>query len=1445
MEEYYAYNIIKKLYYPNYVIQDDSKAEEEILHQYIEGEINNKYCSICGEPITDGRTACPKCGSEEFSYFSKGLEVPDIMTNINGTHLYPIVSSKDIDWNNAFLPSSSMNESNWGSFDELRRWGNNKQISINNVYELINVVDYLLCTCEDLWSEINKLKYGDANDNKIWFLINASQSTTIMSFNALNGDDFKKENIQSNNESKLINKVSYLTPDQYYNTVAGGNFGIGTFFYVENPVEYENYLIRRSVPTTIGRKGAKGFISENQIPNNFISTKENIDGIIKTVYAYKIGTDLHLFPGFYVDNFIDRTMYTTDYISLIDFTNKKFINDECYFKVADGLFRKVYCEFLYSDVNLHDPDFGSGQNKNSNKFNYTKPEQINDKPYIPFIIYYIDSITNKRVVIYISYGTEEKAQGLEKAGISMTGKYCGIYTINRNNIIAKLEEKIKGVDSIYIVEADTLAEHYSSISGSVVQYQDTTFYIPLIYKISDEYTLNFQTITPSTTTNSIDNFKETKEEITVHYYKSDNNMKIKVYTDGNKGGIIEKGEDYDGVFNNCISYIPKRYNIPDQTNVNIEVNAPWIYNTNNPNEFKIDDEFIDYPLYNYTDHYSNYSSYYQYINSNNNKRNFQQFTSQESFEQYCQQSRLTDSSGTPFIHVYTKVKDPYKISYKVSANTQVPQEIDNAIVNTIVNELNTDINKLYNSNNYNNIVINYDLPVGVEQVKVELNLNIEETAKVKGSSYILPLNINKMHYPKIYYMSKKIIQEEINKYNNDEYKHFCKWTWDNTTREYTKENVTLGSIYNEVTHYGNNYADLHDIVEKIYGNTISQGDIDQHFYDNTLENGRDIIISYNQSLPYINLIGTDYLYKGNQNNPYNDIIIDNVSLHNAYLINVYDLDENYRIHGANSYFTRYYGNNANYQIDINSYYDVINNQSVNKNYNLSYFLGVKFDDREGVQNDIQFCGISYNQANGNAGNYFKYDYNFIYNIKPTTDGTSKIISDPVTIVFKNYENKLQAFKEGSNVVNGETKIFPTNQNAPQISYYLHTAYMVTNSSTFYPPVSTRPTIEDDALGYIYNFNNNNDQVKLSDYINCWDNTINYHPITLSLKYMENNYRNTPYMYESNEFKMRFNINRATTQEYKATLSGTSAPVAVALGQRYYLSDFIEAIISDDGGNVIKGKTSVGSYMYYNTTTKNYNVKEIYTNTLTDKASASNGIGNYLISGGPTGVSIVDGNPNSTKANIYYPIPKNEDNTYDYDINLLCGVNKLKFPNSNNFGINGITVNTSNIQYIDIDDTLIDNYASDNDPLISIVNNLINIHPISKDINITGLFGNKNYNPTTPRSNPYISILPIYRIKRDGEQYKCEINYPTKTFTKDGVNQEVEFFKYFDEGTYNRDTQVEFKVSGNIDYKTNFKNQVNAFIQHKICAASVFTEEGDGAPIVMSNRASEIYIDESE
>lgn len=1399
-ENYYAYNIIKKLYYPDDEIEDESKEEEEILAKYISKE------NLGGS-----------------------IELPDILTNINGNHIYPVVSSKDIDWNNAFLPSSALSESNWGSFDILRRWGNDTQISINNVYELINVVDYLLCTCEDLWSEINKLKYGDANDNEIWFLIDSTRANIIMSFNEIQGEDFTKERIRST-ENK-ISEVSYLTPDGYYNTVAGNKLGIGTFFFVENPAEYNLYKIRRLVPGVGGRKGVKGYISEEQSAETAVTAKQNFNGIVKDIYAYKIGSDLHLFPGFYIDNFISRTQYTTDYISLIDFKNKKFKNDECYFKVDDGLFKKVYCEFLYSDVFLYD------QQKHINEFNYEQTTETNNKQYIPFILYYIDDNTGKKIVIYISFTK------LEDGGtpISITGKYCGNFIVSRENIISRLQESINGNNSMYSTdEAEHLENYYDSVQGSIVKVQNSNLYIPLLYLISDEYTLNFTVITPQTTTNAIANFKETQKTITVHYYKSDNDMKVKLYTTGEDSGVIEKSEDYDSVFTNCISYSPQRYNIPDDTEVNIEVDAPWIYDANNPDKLKIDDEYIDYPLYHYSNYSNQYNQFYQYnsVDTTTGKRVFNQFQSRESFEDYCSRSTVTDSTGTPFVHIYQKVKNPYQISYNVSVNSQVLQEISQGTVNNIVNELNTNSSYLYNSNSYNNIRIKYPLPPGVEQVKVDLTLNIDETAKVKGSSYILPININKMHHPMIYFMSKKVIQEEINKYSQEEYKNYYKFTFNTVTEEYDKENVTLGSIYSEITHYGNNYNNIIDIVDEIYGNTISQGNIDQHFYDNTLEGGYDIEISYNTTLPYINLIGTDFLYKENVNSPYNSITINGHTINgrNAYLINVTGLEENYRLHGANSYFSRFYGTNASSDIDVNSYYDILNNGALNKNYNLSYFLGIKLEDR-GDETDIQLKGLSYKN-----GEYFDNQYDFIYNIKPDNNGISKLISDPITIVFKNYENKIQSFKE----MKYNNKNILSNNQMPQISYYVHMSYMVTNSSTFYPPVNTRPTLNESTREIEYNLNDDDDLVKINEYINSWDdsNVGNYHPITMSLKYMKNNYRNTPYFFESNEFKMRFNILRSNTNQYSGAIGGTTIPIAVALGERYYLSDFIEAFITLSDNKVLN-RNSVGSYMYYNTKTHNYNFKEIYSNTVSDSIiKYENSDVQLFVEGGTTGTNSNPNNPaSSIKVNINLPILKDEEGNYIYDIERMSAINKLKFNNSFNETLYGVNLHIDDLQYIDITDGFVDNYTNGSGNYIFNSNN-IELKNLIKTITVTHIYGNKNYNNVNVTNQaPAISIIPIYRRKvyNNGVD-ECGINYPTKNLTIGDYTETIEFFKYFDDDIYDNQTKSSLTEK---TFKENFNDQVNAFRNYKICdGATLEALLGDGEEeIPMSSRASEIYIDE--
>jgi hypothetical protein len=45
----------------------------------------------------------------------------------------------------------------------------------------MNVVDYLLCATEDLWDEINRLRYGNATLTNLWFLNNVNG--TINSIN--------------------------------------------------------------------------------------------------------------------------------------------------------------------------------------------------------------------------------------------------------------------------------------------------------------------------------------------------------------------------------------------------------------------------------------------------------------------------------------------------------------------------------------------------------------------------------------------------------------------------------------------------------------------------------------------------------------------------------------------------------------------------------------------------------------------------------------------------------------------------------------------------------------------------------------------------------------------------------------------------------------------------------------------------------------------------------------------------------------------------------------------------------------------------------------------------------------------------------------------------------------------------------------------------------------
>ena len=89
-----------------------------------------------------------------------------------------------------------------------------------------------------------------------------------------------------------------------------------------------------------------------------------------------------------------------------------------------------------------------------------------------------------------------------------------------------------------------------------------------------------------------------------------------------------------------------------------------------------------------------------------------------------------------------------------------------------------------------------------------------------------------------------------------------------------------------------------------------------------------------------------------------------------------------------------------------------------------------------------------------------------------------------------------------------------------ITYYITISYLNINSSTFYPPTKAY------AIGE-YDLNNSDDIERYKNYVQCWnEDTGNYHPITLYMKLIENINGNSPYFYESNEVKMKFNIIRS-------------------------------------------------------------------------------------------------------------------------------------------------------------------------------------------------------------------------------------------------------------------------------------------------------------------------------
>lgn len=1255
--EYYAYNLIKSLYYPE---RNDLRNEKDILENF---SYKNTIEKNMGNLI----------------------EMPDRLANINGNHIYKLLSSKDIDWENAFLPNTVVPDENWGSFDETRRWPSNTPIHVNDVYELMNLVDYLFCACEDLWSEVNKLKYGDGANNKIWFIVNCTQPLGLSESNRLTSDAFKKNSLITTQNIKKIN----LTPLKYFATITDSqstegisldNFGMSTLFHVTAGEDAHDKKIVRYFDREWGRRG----LVANVVPGekesiSMASSQINQNGSIVSIYGYQIGDDLHFYPGYNINNFFKRNSQATDIGGLVtdpsrivDTTNHKLLYEDVYFRTSQTSYSKVYIEFLYN----------------------FKPAKSNH----PYILYYKDTNIKRKVVIYY---TKEKVSGTNELGQAITYDPSDVENLF-NNVLNVLDKKYyvngfgAGQTLFDIMENSNLI--FTNSSGNI---KDA---IPVLYVTSDEFSAVLRVATPKSIL-----FNDTKTGIQLYYYKGENKLNVEVKTvpeDKNKN--IKPNIDLQQA--NSTLYNPSRYNIPDTREVYITSYANYIAGENeNPLGLKIDDEYIDRLILSSEtgDAENNYSNYYVGTENVNDagKRQFTNFTSPAQLHSFFQdQSNQMIDYGTnsTCFQLYEKIKNPYNLLYEVNANSLIKQDLAYNINRP--NEM--DVNKIvsYIRDNciekisYRDIKFSYKLPQDIEQVKFDINLRINETSKVKEISYNIPINLNKIHYPWIHYVNSQDIDFEICEYNrtkdiyNEEtqstefnsYVYKYNLDYDDRVGNIIPNGITyLGNIYSDPTtlstlnngkpksNYGrisgliDNNGKLTSVQNYNYTNqTNSRNFVDMviDIFQKDLINANDFVNEYNtkiynefpKKLPTTNQFINNGIYhnlpdelifydKGNYYNG-NNVFNSNVNTQNTIpLCITYSSTQKYVNLFGGDILTYVIPNNTRKFSHISTRYQLegqesSSNAGVESNtciFNING-LGANYRLHSGDKN--------YNQ-NYNQSNYSKYysllsnatlnsENNLAYFLAISLDDSgsdSENLKEHKQIqlsYISNYngnnpsEYKLNhgEFIYGSyfnidsiplRIIKGSHKFdMPADSISfsATMSYYVSYTYMEVKSSTFYPPEDTKPktwkraSSIDTTYTYMYDFNKPADVNDMGRYIACWDNLSNYHPITMKLQLKENYYRNTPFFAESNVATMKFNIVRKSTDNVPQ-FSGNTNPSMVCPNMKYYLSDFIigniikneNNSISVISGNELLESLSIGSYFNYNTNTKLYDVIEIYNN----------------------------------------------------------------------------------------------------------------------------------------------------------------------------------------------------------------------------------------------------------
>lgn len=1332
---------------------EEKEFIQAVINKYVTG--NNKNTSYIGKYNENTNVSYTYINGNSYM----PIQISDMISNVNGMHLYKLISAKDIDFDNVVLPNSIITRDyNWGIFDEKRRWGN-KPIHINNTFELLNVIDYLLCACNNIWNELYKLKYKEDDTTNIWFVTKADSPLMILESRKIAGDDFRKEFV-GKHEVKLL---TTLDPTSFYSTVKtinNGLFGFGTNFHKTETDINDLYFQYRILNTKASKNIIMGDIEFESLVNQpNASTSQTVNGELYTIYGYKIGDDLKIYPGERIKSFINESclIFNKQDIENIVDNNKKQLKYDTYFRISKDEYKQVHIEFLYN--------YETKTSDNKNLQSTIKH---------PYILYYINNF-NKKQVLYVHTLSYEEVEPLLTTfpdtnylmselsilgNLNLNNEYdvSYLYDSNSSTIIPALE-RFRDTNGIFSKDLNIKLIKESEESTDYIN-------IPIFYIIPDEYSLEFEVTLPKT---------NTAKGIIIYYYKNENNIKGNIYILKDREHIvtneelknIETNENFTEIVKNVdidqelsISYCLERYNIPENHDIYLKINATYIADGNNDNDeennplhLKLSDEYRDVALYtdnlnseNITDSFAQSYYYYDSIsNTNEYKRNFYNYQTAQFFKDNIIRYINYDLKGFTFYHVWEKINNPYKALYEITTNSFIMQ-------NTTKNDLENEISQInINQLSYNLFKFNHTLDEDVEQIKFDIDFKINETSKVKKCQYKFPINLNKIYNLSINYIGSQIINNESQHYVNEKYNYRLK-------REGNIFNVTLGDIYLGDIGKAKYLQSLLDIQSAsiAYTNVIQElnnvdlDDISNPLsYDNTDSNDKIFNISYNNYNKYINLFGSFYTGKKIEDIRYANISIGNHSLqtNSTYIFNINGFGKNYRLHGYNDFIN--YTDQSNI-LTLSSYFDLLSVQTSSPKNSINTFLNIKLQEDNNEQYQLSY--ISYSLKGGKS-EWTKYDNDFKTGLETDNDYIIKTI--PVDIIKSTYSMTLHNMEEGH-----------FNED---ITYYIPISYMYINSSTFYPPLNSIPSNKE------YDFNNETDINRYKNYVECWNTESNYRPITLSFKLLENSNHISPYFYESNEAKMRFNILRS--DDLRSTLisiTGKQETIFVSLDSRYYISDFIEYSDTQQQQNSIKFPS--GSYFYYNEETYSYMIKEIYGNysgsdTLQINEDHDEHYKTINNSDYINKQYITNKFPEITtvRKTFVYPIfhKSKNDTNYNYDIYRISDINKIILKNepdisnqihirlSDSTGNNTRDFNDCinvdyNLKYIDFTSENLEEFKINNN-----TNNNIELGKFTIKIPIlTGLYSSKNYNypqqQTVEGGYRVTSIVPIYRIKNNNK-----------------------------------------------------------------------------------------------